>query len=101
MATFFEYLLDYTFYYPLFMSFLWMIGATYYFLYRERNEKYKHYESPELDEYPGVTYVVPCHNEGIMFARPLNLYWTRIIQAPKSLRSTTPAMTTLVTYSNH
>lgn len=64
MATFFENLLNYTFYYPLFMSFIWMIGAIYYFFYREGYEKQRHNEPPELSEYPGVTYIVPCHNEG-------------------------------------
>jgi len=54
--------LDFAFYYPLFMAYLWMTGAIFYYIRFERhyvNQKYP----PSLKEYPGVAVVVPCHNE--------------------------------------
>jgi biofilm PGA synthesis N-glycosyltransferase PgaC len=57
-------LFDFAFYYPLFMAYLWMTGAIYYFFYRERIEKRPVTNPPRLDETPGVTFIVPCHNEG-------------------------------------
>ena len=57
-------LFDFAFYYPLFMAYLWMTGAVYYFFYRERIEKRPVTDPPQLDETPGVTFIVPCHNEG-------------------------------------
>ena len=56
-------LFDFAFYYPLFMAYLWVSGAVYYFFYREKVEKRPVDDPPELDEYPGVTFIVPCHNE--------------------------------------
>jgi biofilm PGA synthesis N-glycosyltransferase PgaC len=56
-------LLDFTFYYPLFMSFLWMTGAIYYFFYRERAEHRAPDSPPELADAPPVSYLIPCHNE--------------------------------------
>jgi biofilm PGA synthesis N-glycosyltransferase PgaC len=57
-------LFDFAFYYPLFMAYLWMTGAVYYFFYRERIEKRPVTDPPRLEESPGVTFIVPCHNEG-------------------------------------
>ncbi len=55
-------LLGFAFYYPLFMAYLWMTGAVfYYFRFERRYVKQK--EPPQLREYPGVALVVPCHNE--------------------------------------
>jgi biofilm PGA synthesis N-glycosyltransferase PgaC len=64
ISPFLNALLDYTFYYPLFMSFLWMTGAIYYFFYRERSERRHHHDPPPLAETPPVSFIVPCHNEG-------------------------------------
>lgn len=57
-------LFDFAFYYPLFMSYLWMTGAVYYFFYREHVEKRALHQPPEIADTPGVTFIVPCHNEG-------------------------------------
>ena len=54
--------MDFLFYYPLFMSYLWMIGAVYYYLHWEKVEG-NYDEVPQLSEYPGVSLVVPCFNE--------------------------------------
>ena len=62
----FRFLLDFAFYYPLFMAYLWIIGALIYFFHWERKEhaRYKSGALPELPAYPKVSIIVPCHNEG-------------------------------------
>lgn len=64
LATAFGIVLDFTFYYPLVMSYVWMSAAVYYFFYRERQERRHWHEPPILPQTPPVTFVVPCHNEG-------------------------------------
>ena len=56
-------LFDFSFYYPFFMAYLWMTGAVYYFFYREHVEKRPINDPPVLSNTPGVTFIVPCHNE--------------------------------------
>ncbi|MDB5850869.1 MAG: poly-beta,6 N-acetyl-D-glucosamine synthase [Rhodoferax sp.] len=53
---------DFTFYYPLFMSYLWMCGGLYYYFHYERADPPVD-QPPELKEYPPVSILVPCHNE--------------------------------------
>jgi len=58
-----DYLLAYVYYYPLFMSYLWMCGGIYYRFHWE-NAGGRHYDNPpELDSYPFVSMLIPCHNE--------------------------------------
>ena len=58
-----DWLLGFAFYYPLFMAYLWMAGALYYYFSKERGEPL--YDSPPaLPEYPHVSVLVPCFNEG-------------------------------------
>lgn len=59
-----ELLLQFAFYYPLFMSYVWMIGGVYYFFHWERKGAKSHDQPPRLNEYPPVSFIVPCHNEG-------------------------------------
>ena len=57
-------LFDFTFYYPLFMAYLWMIGGVaYYWRYEYTN---RHIKDPLslLKETPLVSVIVPCFNEG-------------------------------------
>ncbi len=54
-----EFLEDYVFYYPLAMSIIWMIGASYFYMRREQGRK----TLPELEEYPLVSVLVPARNE--------------------------------------
>jgi biofilm PGA synthesis N-glycosyltransferase PgaC len=61
VATF---LLDFTFYYPLFMSYVWATGALYYFYYREQSDHRRPEDPPPLSDVPPVSFLVPCHNEG-------------------------------------
>lgn len=60
----FRFLLDFTFYYPLFMAYLWMIGAVIYYFHWERKPQYAPGISPELSSHPKISIIVPCHNEG-------------------------------------
>ncbi len=56
-------LLDFAFYYPLLMSYVWIAGAIYYFFYRERVDHRRVDDPPMLKDTPPVTFLVPCHNE--------------------------------------
>jgi len=66
-----EFFSAYSYYYPLFMAYLWMIGALFYYYRYERPPK-SHRDLPDsgletppvLAVYPLVTIIVPCHNEG-------------------------------------
>jgi len=57
-------LFDFAFFYPLFMSYLWMAGALYYHFHWERRENPSPDSPPALPESPPVSILVPCHNEG-------------------------------------
>jgi biofilm PGA synthesis N-glycosyltransferase PgaC len=63
-ATIVGWLFEFTFYYPLIMSYVWICGAVYYFFYRERHDRRPFDDPPPLRATPPVTFVVPCHNEG-------------------------------------
>jgi len=55
-------LLNFAFYYPLFMAYLWIIGAIYYYLRWERRLNQWN-DPPPLPLYPPVSVIVPCYNE--------------------------------------
>lgn len=58
-----NFLLNFAYYYPLFMAFLWMIGATYYYFRWER--RHNQWDNPpRLEHAPPVSVIVPCYNEG-------------------------------------
>ncbi len=58
-----SYLLDFVFYYPLFMAYLWMIGGIYYYFHWERKEGRAVDDPPELEDAPFVSILIPCFNE--------------------------------------
>jgi poly-beta-1,6-N-acetyl-D-glucosamine synthase len=58
----FGFLLDFVFYYPLFMAYLWMIGSIDYYFRREYRQPSPE-QPPSLPTYPKVSFIVPCHNE--------------------------------------
>ena len=64
LARFIDALLYFEFYYPLFMAYLWIIGALYYHFHWERGPQRDYRNPPPLPEYPGVSFIVPCHDEG-------------------------------------
>lgn len=56
-------MLDFVFLYPLFMSFVWMIGAVYFYFQWERKSGH-HSSPPVMQETPQVSIIIPCYNEG-------------------------------------
>jgi len=56
-------LFQFAFLYPIVMSFFWMSGGLYYYVRRERHAR-RRTDPPPLAEYPPVTLLIPCHNEG-------------------------------------
>lgn len=64
MNSFMESLFSFAFYYPLFMAYVWMIGAIYYRFHWEHAGGRSYSEPPELNSYPGVSVLLPCFNEG-------------------------------------
>ena len=57
-------MLNYAFFYPLTMSFFWMIGGVIYYFRWERTESRREEPPPLPKDPPLVTLIVPCHNEG-------------------------------------
>jgi biofilm PGA synthesis N-glycosyltransferase PgaC len=55
---------SFIFYYPLMMSYVWMIGAIICYLMWERKAGDTEDDMPVLQQYPPVSILVPCHNEG-------------------------------------
>ncbi|GGP22761.1 poly-beta-1,6-N-acetyl-D-glucosamine synthase [Silvimonas iriomotensis] len=56
-------LLQFAFFYPLTMAWMWMIGAVHYY-WRFEKRLAGVQIPPILDHYPGVSLIVPMHNEG-------------------------------------
>ncbi|MEN3364826.1 MAG: poly-beta,6-N-acetyl-D-glucosamine synthase [Burkholderiales bacterium] len=56
-------LFDFTFYYPMFMSYLWMTGAIAYYFHYERHSLHGKDPLALLPETPLVSIIVPCFNE--------------------------------------
>jgi len=54
----------FAFYYPLFMSYLWMAGALFYFFHYEQRRFAAVEDPPPMHDYPFVAVLVPCFNEG-------------------------------------
>lgn len=59
-----DFLTAYTYFYPLFMAYLWIAGALFYYWRFERPKDGETAGPPQLPEHPLVCIVVPCHNEG-------------------------------------
>jgi len=57
-------MLLFAYYYPLLMSYVWMAGATQYYIRWESKVRDGYKTPPELPSYPQVSLIVPCHNEG-------------------------------------
>lgn len=54
----------FTYFYPLFMAYLWMTGAVIYYFRWERPLGRDVRHPPKLENWPGVSVLIPCHNEG-------------------------------------
>ncbi|MDT4291360.1 poly-beta-1,6-N-acetyl-D-glucosamine synthase [Methylomonas sp. MO1] len=59
-----EWLSRFVFYYPLLMAYVWMLGGMIYYFRWERNRGNVLSDLPELSEYPAVSILIPCYNEG-------------------------------------
>ena len=60
-----QFLMDFVFFYPLFMSGLWIAGGLYYWLHWERHWPWKEDTLPPvLEGEPLITILIPCYNEG-------------------------------------
>lgn len=57
-------LFGFTFYYPLFMAYVWIIGGITYYLRYERTSLRKTDALAELTSFPSVSVIVPCFDEG-------------------------------------
>ncbi len=57
-----HFIFDFTFFYPLVMAYLWMLGAIIYYYRWEKNSGGEE-NAPRLKEYPPVSILIPCHNE--------------------------------------
>lgn len=61
-----EVMLNFVFFWPLFMSALWISGGVYFWFYRERHWKWgDDTPPPTLPGNPLVSILIPCFNEGI------------------------------------
>lgn len=61
-----EVMLNFVFFWPLFMSALWISGGVYFWFYRERHWKWgDDTPPPTLEGNPLVSILIPCFNEGI------------------------------------
>jgi biofilm PGA synthesis N-glycosyltransferase PgaC len=58
------FLLSFSFYYPFFMAYFWMIGGVYYRLHWENQTGRAPDNPPIMETDPPVSLLVPCHNEG-------------------------------------
>lgn len=59
-----DFLLSFSFYYPFFMAYFWMIGGLYYRLHWEVQAGRAPDNPPIMEKEPPVSLLVPCHNEG-------------------------------------
>jgi biofilm PGA synthesis N-glycosyltransferase PgaC len=59
-----EFVSRFVFYYPLFMAYVWMIGGIIYFLRWELKLRDFSIGPPALPDYPPVSILIPCYNEG-------------------------------------
>ncbi len=64
----FNYLAFFVFAYPLGMSIIWMVGATYFYYRRERHIN----TPPVIHRYPLVSIIVPFYNEDGLLKENLN-----------------------------
>lgn len=55
-------LLPFIFFYPLFMSFIWMVGSIYFYFHWERGTTLPT-ERAVMDRYPLISILIPCYNE--------------------------------------
>lgn len=60
-----DFFLAFAYYYPLFMSYLWMCGGIYYRFHWEDEGDRAYSDPPPLTSYPKISVLIPCFNEEI------------------------------------
>ena len=73
MDSFLSHLFSFTYYYPLFMAYIWMIGALYYKFNWEDVGGTDYTSPPAMRYYPGVSILLPCYNEGELAEETIRL----------------------------
>lgn len=63
-------MLDFVFLYPLFMSFLWIVGGIYFYYHWETNIKDPN-APPPMKTTPSISIIIPCFNEGANVAETI------------------------------
>lgn len=58
------YTFNFAYFYPLFMAYIWMSGALIYYFHWEKPLGVDISNPPHLEKWPGVSILIPCHNEG-------------------------------------
>jgi biofilm PGA synthesis N-glycosyltransferase PgaC len=64
-------LLDFIFFYPLFMSFLWITGGIYFYFHWERKSAGPDV-APAVKDYPFVSILIPCYNESLYITEAID-----------------------------
>lgn len=80
MQDFFNVFFKFTYFYPLFMAYIWMTGALIYYYRWEKPLGLSISKPPQLEKWPGVSILVPCHNEGINIVETIS--WLRKTEYP-------------------
>ncbi len=75
-------MMNFVFFWPLFMSAIWISGGIYFWFYRERHWKLIDSEVPRLQGDPLISILIPCYNEGLnvreTLQAALNQHYTNI-----------------------
>src|ERR1700735_3039489 len=64
-------MLDFVFLYPLFMSFLWIVGGIYFYYHWERHDG-EPGSPPVMKNQPPSSIIIPCFNEGANVAETID-----------------------------
>jgi energy-coupling factor transporter transmembrane protein EcfT len=90
-----ELILDFVFFWPLFMSVLWITGGLYFWFQLERHWSWdKETPAPTLAGEPLISILIPCFNEEEMPGRPSAPRWISGMKISKLSPSTTARLTT-------
>jgi len=57
-------MMRFVFFWPFFMSIMWIIGGVYFWVYRERHWPWgENAPAPQLKDNPSISIIIPCFNE--------------------------------------
>ena len=59
-----ELMMRFVFFWPFFMSSMWIVGGVYFWVYRERHWPWgENAPAPQLKDNPSISIIIPCFNE--------------------------------------